>query len=202
MTTPETKPETTPHLDAQIAFLNEACRLKSVTRTTTLCDGSRYENSAEHSWHLALYALVLGEHAPEGTDISRVIKMLLLHDLVEIDAGDTPIYGATGHDDQAEREAEASRRLFGMLPAAQGEDLRLLWEEFEAVETADARFAKALDRFQSPNQNLASDGIGWRENGATWEKFEARIAPAVKKGPPSFWAYLGPKVKGWFTRNG
>ncbi|MGR3315442.1 HD domain-containing protein [Roseovarius indicus] len=189
-------------LDDQIAFLNEACRLKSVTRTTTLCDGSRYENSAEHSWHLALYAMVLEDHAPEGTDISRVIRMLLLHDIVEIDAGDTPIYGTTGHDDQAEREAEAARRLFGLLPEGQGDSFRALWEEFEAAVTPDARFAKALDRFQPPNQNLASDGIGWRENGATWDKFEARIAPSLRDTVPAFWAYIAPKVKAWFSRNG
>lgn len=189
-------------LDAQIAFLNEACRLKSVTRTTTLCDGSRYENSAEHSWHLALYALVLENHAPEGTDINRVIRMLLLHDLVEIDAGDTPIYGDTGHAEQAEAEAKAATRLFGLLPEGQGDDLRALWEEFEAAETPDARFAKALDRFQPPNQNLASNGIGWRENGATWDKFEARVAPPIRRTVPAFWDYIAPKVRAWFTRNG
>ncbi|WP_422028885.1 HD domain-containing protein [Roseovarius sp.] len=189
-------------LDARIAFLNEACRLKSVTRTTTLCDGSRYENSAEHSWHLALYALVLENHAPEGTDINRVIRMLLLHDLVEIDAGDTPIYGETGHAEQAEAEAKAATRLFGLLPEGQGESLRALWEEFEAAETPDARFAKALDRFQPPNQNLASNGIGWRENGATWDKFEARVAPPIRRTVPAFWDYIAPKVRAWFTRNG
>lgn len=189
-------------LDAQIAFLNEACRLKSVTRTTTLCDGSRYENSAEHSWHLALYALVLEDHAPEGTDINRVIRMLLLHDLVEIDAGDTPIYRETGHAEQAEAEAKAATRLFGLLPEGQGDSLRALWEEFEAAETPDARFAKALDRFQPPNQNLASNGIGWRENGATWDKFEARVAPPIRRTVPAFWDYIAPKVRAWFTRNG
>ena len=189
-------------LDAQIAFLNEACRLKSVTRTTTLCDGSRYENSAEHSWHLALYALVLEDHAPEGTDINRVIRMLLLHDLVEIDAGDTPIYGETGHAEQAGAEAKAATRLFGLLPEGQGDSLRALWEEFEAAETPDARFAKALDRFQPPNQNLASNGIGWRENGATWDKFEARVAPPIRRTVPAFWDYIAPKVRAWFARNG
>ncbi|MEQ8897742.1 MAG: HD domain-containing protein [Roseovarius sp.] len=190
-----------PRLDAQIAFLNEACRLKSITRTTTLCDGSRYENSAEHSWHLALYALVLAEHAPEGTDISRVIRMLLLHDIVEIDAGDTPIYGDAGHAQQAAEEAKAAKRLFGLLPKEQAEDLRALWEEFEAAETQDARFAKALDRFQPPNQNLASDGIGWRENGATWDKFEARVAPPIRRTVPAFWDYIAPKVRAWFAKS-
>lgn len=145
---------------------------------------------------------MLEDHAPEGTDISRVIRMLLLHDLVEIDAGDTPIYGETRHAEQAAREAEAATRLFGLLPEGQGAALRALWEEFEAAETADARFAKALDRFQPSNQNLASDGIGWRANGATWEKFEARIAPPIRGAVPAFWQFIAPKVRAWFARNG
>ena len=113
-------------LDAQMAFLNEADKLKSIVRATTLCDGSRHENSGEHSWHIALYALILGEHAPAGVDINRVIKMLLLHDLVEIDAGDAPIFG--NHDINAMEadEAKAASRIFGLLPSDQNHALRAI----------------------------------------------------------------------------
>lgn len=186
-------------LDAQMAFLTEACRLKSVTRATTLCDRSRPENSAEHSWHLALYALVLGEHAPEGVDITRVIRMLLLHDLVEIDAGDTPIYAQVDHAATAEREAAAADRLFGLLPQDQAGDLRALWDEFEAAQTADARFAKALDRFQPPNQNLASGGISWITHDATLDKVETRVGAPIARGAPDLWDWIAPRIRAWFA---
>ncbi len=189
-------------LDAQMALLTEACRLKSVHRATTLCDGSRPENSAEHSWHLALYALVLGEHAPDGVDTSRVITMLLLHDLVEIDAGDTPIYAEADRAAIANAEQAAADRIFGLLPADQAQGLRALWDEFEAGQSADARFAKALDRFQPPNQNLASDGISWREHGATLDKVEDRVGKPIMRGAPALWNWIAPKIRDWFTRNG
>ncbi len=186
-------------LDAQMAFLTEACRLKSVTRATTLCDASRPENSAEHSWHLALYALVLGEHAPGDVDIARVIKMLLLHDLVEIDAGDNPIYGQIDHAAVAASEQEAADRIFGLLPADQATDLRALWDEFEAAETPDAQFAKALDRFQPPNQNLASGGISWLEHDATLDKVETRVGTPIARGAPALWDWVAPRIRAWFA---
>jgi len=189
-------------LDAQLAFLGEADRLKSVTRANTLCDGSRYENSAEHSWHLALYALVLGEHAPDGVDTQRVIKMLLLHDLVEIDAGDTPLYADADRAAIANAEEAAATRIFSLLPADQAADLRALWDEFEAAETADARFAKALDRFQPPNQNLASDGISWRDHHATLAQVETRVGAPITRGAPALWDWILPKIRDWFARNG
>lgn len=192
----------TDRLDAQMAFLSEACRLKSVTRANTLCDGSRYENSAEHSWHVALYALILGEHSPTGVSPDRVIKMLLLHDLVEIDAGDTPLYTQTDHSAIAQAEDAAATRLFGLLPADQGNALRALWDEFEAAETPDARFAKALDRFQPPNQNLASDGISWRDHNATLDQVETRVGQPITRGAPVLWQWILPKIRGWFARNG
>lgn len=188
-------------LDAQIAFLDEADRLKSVTRANTLCDGSRYENSAEHSWHLALYALVLGEHAPDGTDTQRVIKMLLLHDLVEIDAGDTPLYVEADRTAIAAAEKAAAARIFSLLPPDQATDLRALWDEFEDGETADARFAKALDRFQPPNQNLASDGISWRDHDATLTQVETRVGTPISRGAPALWDWILPKIRDWFARN-
>ena len=148
----------TTRLEQQIAFLNEADKLKSVTRGTLLCDASRAENSAEHSWHLTLYALVLADQAGPDVDITRVIKMLILHDLVEIDAGDNPIFGSYDTADMEAQEQLAADRIFGILPNDLRDDLRATWEEFEANETPTARFAKSLDRFQPPMQNLAAGG--------------------------------------------
>jgi putative hydrolase of HD superfamily len=185
-------------LDAQMSFLNEADKLKNVIRATTLCDGSRHENSGEHSWHIALYALVLAEHAPDGVDINRVIKMLLLHDLVEIDAGDAPIFG--DHDIAAMEadEAKAADRIFGLLPSDQSAGLRSLWDEFEAAKTPDAIFAKSLDRFQPPNQNLMSNGGSWTDYGVSYDTIEARVGSKIERGAPTLWAWLSPKIKAWF----
>ena len=185
-------------LDAQMSFLNEADKLKNVIRATTLCDGSRHENSGEHSWHIALYALVLAEHAPEGVDINRVIKMLLLHDLVEIDAGDAPIFG--DHDIAAMEadEAKAADRIFGLLPSDQSVGLRAIWEEFEAAQTPDAIFAKSLDRFQPPNQNLMSNGGSWTDYGVSYDTIEARVGSKIERGAPVLWAWLSPKIRAWF----
>src|SRR5690606_12194925 len=145
-------------LDAQFAFLNEADRLKSVLRATTLCDGSRRENSGEHSWHLSLYAMVLADQAPERVQIDRVIRMLILHDLVEIDTGDVPIHSANGaahaSDDTVLAEQRAADRIFGLLPPDQARAFRALWDEFEAAGTPDAIFAKSLDRVQPVLANL------------------------------------------------
>lgn len=187
-------------LDAQMAFLNEADKLKSVVRATTLCDASRHENSGEHSWHIALYALVLGEHAPTGVDINRVIKMLLLHDLVEIDAGDAPIFGDHNIAAMETDEAKAADRIFGLLPSDQSTDLRGIWEEFEAAQTPDAVFAKSLDRFQPPNQNLMANGGSWTDYGVGFETIEARVGSKIERGAPTLWHWLAPKIKAWFER--
>ena len=136
-------------------------------RRTTIVGGGRRENSAEHSWHLALFALVLAEHADEPVDVARVVTMLLLHDLVEVDAGDTFIYDEDGLASKAEREAAAADRLFGLLPDDQGTGLRALWEEFEARQTPDARFAAALDRLQPVLLNDANDGGGGASTAST-----------------------------------
>ena len=186
-------------LDAQMAFLMEADRLKAITRATRNHDG-RFENSAEHSWHLALFALVLGEHAPEGISVERVIRMLLIHDLVEIDAGDVPFFGEVDEAAKAAEETAAAERLFGMLPQAQGADLLALWHEFEANETPDARFAKSLDRFQPPNLNLASGGGSWNDYNVTHDVFEARMGPKIRHGAPALWDWLAPRVKAFFSR--
>jgi putative hydrolase of HD superfamily len=189
-------------LEAQFAFLNEADRLKSVLRATTLVDGSRPENSGEHSWHLALYALVLADQAAPGVDINRVIRMLLIHDLVEIDVGDVPIHShnGTAHASQATiaAEATAAGRIFGLLPPDLGHPLRALWEEFEAAETPDARFAKSLDRVQPVIANLMSGGGTWTTYNVTYDQLEARVGSKIAKGAPALWDWVKAKARPWF----
>ena len=189
-------------LDAQFAFLAEADRLKSVLRATTLIDASRPENSGEHSWHLALYALTLADQAAAGVDITRVIRMLILHDLVEIDVGDVPLHSANGEAHGApeiqQAEAEAARRIFGLLPAAQGAEFLALWQEFEANQTPDAIFAKSLDRTQPAIQNIASGVPGWREYNVTFEDLEQRAGHKIARGLPAVWDWLRPRVLAFF----
>lgn len=168
---------------AQLDFLLEADRLKGIERRTTLADASRRENSAEHSWHLALFALVLAEHATEDLDVDRVVRMLLLHDLVEVDAGDTFAYDEEARIDQVERERVAAARIFGVLPDDQGEVWRALWEEFEAQETAESRFAKAIDRLQPILLNFASGGVAWREHDITAGQVLERNEPLIDRLP-------------------
>ncbi|MDA9019784.1 HD domain-containing protein [Flavimaricola sp.] len=186
-------------LSAQFDFLNEADRLKSVLRGTTLCDGSRRENSGEHSWHIALYALILQEHAIAPVNIDRVIRMLLIHDLVEIDAGDNPIHGDHDLAEMARIEQLAADRLFGMLPPDQRDSLRALWEEFESAETPDAVFAKSLDRVQPVMANLESGGGTWPEYKVTPEQLETRVGAKVRRGAPALWAQLKQRIDDWFN---
>lgn len=178
---------TPPDLARQLAFLKEIDRLKSVVRLSPLIDRSRRENSAEHSWHLALYALVLAEHAAGSVDVLRVVKMLLIHDIVEIDAGDVPFHVPETHAGQAERERLAAERIFGLLPGAQASEFHELWLEFEAAESDDARFAKALDRFQPMLHNAATDGGTWVECAVTLEQITARCQPPIARGAPALW---------------
>ncbi len=174
-------------LEQQLAFLKEIDRLKSVVRLSPLIDRSRRENSAEHSWHLAMYALVLAQHATGSVDVARVVKMLLIHDIVEIDAGDVPFHVPETHVGQAERERLAAERIFGLLPAAQAEEFHALWQEFEAAESDDARFAKALDRFQPMLHNAATDGGTWVECAVTLEQVTTRCQPPIERGSPALW---------------
>ena len=185
----------TDRIDKQVRFLTEIDRLKLIDRATTLADGSRLENSAEHSWHVAVYALILADQARPDVDISRVIKMLLIHDLVEIDAGDAPIFGSYDAQKLAAEEATAASRIFGLLPADQAIDLKHLWDEFEAATTADAQFAKSMDRFQPPNQNLTSGGGSWIEYGVDLDRIEARVGAKIAIGAPRLWTWLKPKIK-------
>ena len=188
-------------IDKQVAFLTEVDRLKSIERATTLGDGTRFENSAEHSWHVALYALILAEQARPDVEISRVIKMLLIHDLVEIDAGDAPIFGQYDAEKLADEEAKAAHRIFGLLPADQASELLDLWNEFEAATTPDAQFAKSMDRFQPPNQNLASGGGSWKDYGVDLNRIEARVGVKIARGAPGLWAWLKPKIKRFMAEN-
>ena len=149
-------------LSQQLAFIIEIDKLKSILRQTLITDGSRRENSAEHSWHLAVMAPLLAEYAPEPVDVSRAIRMLLVHDIVEIDAGDTFAYDMHGNESKAERELQAADRIFGLLPEDQQREYRALWEEFELRDTADARFANALDRLQPLLNNYRTQGGTWR----------------------------------------
>lgn len=190
-------------LDQQFAFLNEADRLKSVLRATTLCDGSRRENSGEHSWHLTLYAMVLADQAGDGVDISRVIKMLILHDLVEIDVGDVPIHSQNGmaHSSTAVQAAEsrAADRIFGLLPPDLAQNFRALWDEFEAAETPDAIFAKSLDRVQPVMANLQSGGGTWIEYNVTADQLETRVGSKIARGAPALWQWLRTKTAAYFN---
>ncbi|MGM3307564.1 HD domain-containing protein [Anabaena sp. WFMT] len=179
----------TQRLNQQIQFIIEIDKLKQVLRQTLLTDASRRENSAEHSWHLAVMAITLAEYAPLEVDIFCAIKMLLIHDLVEIDAGDTFCYDVQGNHNKAERETEAALRLFGLLPEAQGKELRLLWEEFEAVATPTAKFAAALDRIQPLLHNQQTEGGTWRIHGITRDQVMKRIAP-VETGAPALWPFI------------
>lgn len=192
----------TARLDAQFAFLTEADRLKSVLRASPLADGSRRENSGEHSWHLALYALVLADQAAPGVDIGRVIRMLILHDLVEIDVGDVPIHSANGtaHGSAATKaaEARAASRIFGLLPDDLCFEFKSLWEEFEAGETVDAIFAKCLDRAQPVMQNVAAKGGTWTEYRVTAEQLEARVGTRIARGAPALWGYLRARARAFF----
>lgn len=191
-------------LRARLPFLNAADGLKSVLRATWIGDGSRAENSAEHSWHIMLYGWILGEYASTDIDIFRVINMLLLHDIVEIDAGDTPIHGAVSAQALAAQEAEeqqAADRLFGLLPAPQATEFRALWDEFEAATSADAVYAKAIDRVQPVLLNLLNGGGSWLEYDVSLQQVETRVGVKVTRGAPEVWTYVRDKISPWFEEN-
>ena len=173
-------------LQEQIAFLMEADKLKNVLRRTALTDSSRRENSAEHSWHLVLAAIVLREHAGD-VDRLRVLEMLAIHDLVEIDAGDTFAYDKVELETKTARENAAADRIFGLLPADQMTYVRALWDEFEAHETQEACFANAIDRVQALFQNVGCDGGTWRTHNLTCQDVLDRMGP-VKTALPNLWS--------------
>lgn len=166
-------------LEQQLQFILEIDRLKGVLRRTLLIDPRRQENSAEHSWHLALMALVLAEHADEPIDLLYTLKLVLIHDIVEIDAGDTYAYDPAGPGDKDEREQAAAERIFSLLPPAQATELVALWQEYEAQQTPEARFALALDRLMPMLHNYHTGGITWQENQVTRAQVEERMAPVA-----------------------
>ncbi len=174
-------------LAQQMQFVIEIDKLKQVLRQTLLMNGSRRENSAEHSWHIALMAIVLAEYAPAPIDLMHVIKLLLLHDLVEIDAGDTFCYDDQGNESKADRETQAADRLFGLLPADQAVTFRQLWDEFEAQTTPAARFAAALDRLQPLLNNQQTGGHTWQLHDITSDRVLQRMAP-IQTGAPELWS--------------
>ena len=176
-------------LEEQIRFTREIDRLKGVLRQTMLAGPGRRENSAEHSWHLAVMALALGEHAPAGTDIGRVTAMVLVHDLVEIDAGDLFVYAdAARQARQEEAERVAADRIFALLPGDQAASVRGLWDEFEERRTPEARFARALDRLQPMLANLTAGGGTWQEHGITADQVLAKVT-LIEDGSPALGRY-------------
>jgi len=183
-------------------FLSEIDRLKRVDRQSLITGRVRRENSAEHSWHLAMFAMILGREA-DGIDPWHVVRMLLVHDIVEIDVGDTPPH-APGHDPATigERELAAARRIFGLLPGAQGQEILALWQEFEAGQSADARFAKALDRLQPLLLNTLTDGGTWKENGVSEEQVVSRYGPTIAAGSPALWEHARQLVSRHFAAQG
>lgn len=177
-------------LARQVQFLVEIDKLKQVMRRTWLVDESRLENDAEHCWHVAVLALLLAEHAAEpGLNLLHVVQMLLVHDLVEIDAGDTYVYDEVGALDKPEREGRAAERIFGLLPADQAAVWRGWWEEFEARSTPEARYAAALDRFQPILHNYFTRGRAWREHGITYGQVLRRNRH-MADGAPALWGYI------------
>ena len=173
-------------LEQQLSFCKELDRLKTILRQSMLMDASRRENSAEHSWHLASMAILLSEYAAAPVDLTRVLKMLLVHDVVEIDAGDTFAYDTINVETQHAREQKAADRLFGLLPQEQGSELRALWDEFEERSTAESKYANALDRLQPLLQNFYSGGQSWKKHSVTHEQVMKRMEP-VKIGMPEVW---------------
>lgn len=176
-------------LAQQIEFIVECDRLKEIFRQTLVTQSRRAENDAEHSWHLCLCAIVLAEHANvPNLDVLRVLKMAIIHDLVEIDAGDTFAYDTAAMVGQHEREAIAAERIFGLLPPDQKREFRALWDEFEARETPEAKFAAAIDRFQPMLLNTRTQGGAWGKHGVTHDRVVARNRHIVD-GSRELWAY-------------
>lgn len=172
----------------QIAFIKEIDKLKYIQRKTRLFNSNRHENDAEHSWHLAMMALVLAEHANERIDILKVLKMVLIHDIVEIDAGDTFFFDTAKNHTNTDEELLAARRIFGMLPEDQALDMIATWKEFEEGQSPESKFAKALDRFQPVLQNLSNQGGTWTEFGIALEQVLQKIQ-VIERGSASIWTY-------------
>jgi putative hydrolases of HD superfamily len=182
-------------MQAIVDFILELDKLKSVTRKVKPLGLDRYENSAEHSWQLALLALSLAPHAEPGTDMDRVVRMLLVHDVGEIDTGDTLAFVETGWAQRKLDERAAVSRIFALLPDGAGEAFLALWHEFEDGRTREARFAHAVDRAMPVLLNLANRGQSWRENDVSYARVVRRIEPPIRDGCPALWAWLAPRLE-------
>ena len=170
----------------QIKFAITIDEMKNIFRRNLLADGSRRENDAEHSWHLAMLAMILEEYSAEKVDIERVLKIALIHDLIEVYAGDTFAYDAKGNEDKHEREIQAAEKLFGMLDPVQGGEIRELWDEFEAMETAESKYANAIDRIQPLILNYLTDGHTWKMGDVTSDKIYKRM-DIIRTATPDLW---------------
>lgn len=187
-------------IEQQMSFLCEIDQLKGIIRKSPLIDMSRKENSAEHSWHLAMYAMVLNDSSDAAINIDRVIRMLLIHDIVEIDAGDFPIHESPDTNHQEALEKKAAKRIFGLLPAEQEKEFHQLWLEFEACETEDAKFAKSLDRFQPLIHNTETNGGTWIEPKITSEQVSETYGSVISNGSKSLWEYALDLVNKHFNK--
>ncbi len=176
------------NLEKQLAFIKEIDKLKYIERRTRLFNSPRHENDAEHSWHLAMMAMILLEHSNAEVDLLKVIKMLLIHDIVEIDAGDTFLYDKNKSHDNTDEELVAAKRIFGMLPEAQGQELIAIWEEFEAGESKEARFAKSMDRLEPIMQNSTNEGGTWSEYDVHKDQV-AKNTLKIKPGSETLYEY-------------
>ena len=190
-------------LQDQIQFLMEIDKLKHVFRRTRLLDGSRYENDAEHAWHLAMMAMMLHEYSNEPVELPKVVKMVLIHDLVEIDAGDAFLYDENNAISKAEAETKAAIRVFGLLPEDQRREFIDLWKEFERKETPEARFAAALDRLEPLIQNAHTEGHAWIKYGITKDQVINKNRPPLIAGSEELWRYAEKMIaesadKGYF----
>lgn len=180
-------------LEKQFDFFREIDKEKFIGRQTYLTDGERKENDAEHAWHMAIMTVLLAEYANEKIDVLKTVMMLLIHDLVEIDAGDTYAYDEEGKKTQREREKKAAKRIFGLLPEEQGEKLMALWEEFEAYETPEANFAHTMDNIQPVMLNDATDGKAWLEHGVHLSQILGRNKKTAE-GSRELWQYAYEKM--------
>jgi putative hydrolase of HD superfamily len=190
-------------MQAVIDFILELDRLKGVTRKTRVLGSDRFENSAEHSWQIAMLASALAPHAPPEVDMTRVIGMLLVHDVGEIDTGDTLVFIEEGEAERKAAERAAVQRIFGLLPPAQAERFLARWDEFDAEATPEAQFAHAVDRAMPALLNLANAGQSWRENGVRYEQVVRRIGPPIEAGCAPLWAWMKQRLdaerdRGWF----
>jgi putative hydrolase of HD superfamily len=178
----------------QVAFIHEIDKLKYIQRKTRLFNSDRSENDAEHSWHLAMMVMVLAEHSNEPIDVLKVLKMVLIHDIVEIDAGDIFLYDTSKCHSNTEAERRAAERIFGMLPEDQAAEMRTLWEEFEACETAEAKFARAMDRFEPLLQNVSNEGGTWKEYNVEYSNvYQTQVI--IKHGSATVWGMAEPLLE-------